>query len=133
MASATIDQAYGTFILGKVAVTALIGTRFYYVEAPQKVAYPYGTYQVISDPHMPFAFGDELAGQVRIQTNVFHTDRYSALSICDTIRDQVHLDPGAWDSVVIHSAMASGTIVRKDPSIDVYHAMFDIIVVYRDV
>ena len=113
-------------------MTALISTRFHYLMAPQKETYPYGTYQVISDPHLPFAFGDEHVGQARIQTNIWHTDRFAALSICDTIRDQVHLDAGDWDGIVIHSAMASGTLVMREQDIDVYHAMFDIIVTYRD-
>jgi hypothetical protein len=130
--SSTIDQAYGTHILGKGAVTALISTRFYYIQAPQQATYPFGTYYLVSDPHEPFSFAQKLSGQCRIQTNVYHTNRYSALSTCDTIRDQVHLDAGPWDSLVIHSAVASGTIVRKVPDMDVYHAMFDILVTYVD-
>ena len=45
---ATIEAAIYARAVSQSAITALIGTRFYPLHAPEDVAFPYSTYQVVS-------------------------------------------------------------------------------------
>lgn len=133
MASSTIDQAIGVYVKASTEVQDVVGARVFYVEAEQGTDKPYVVYFVVDDPHTPHSFDASLTGQARVQFNSYSTSRYTALSLSDKIRDRLHLtDATAMDSVVVYSAMCTGSVVMREPEQDIFAARFDAIVEYED-
>ena len=133
MASSSIEQGLKAYTLDAATVTNKIGQRMYFVEAPQGSTYPYATYRVISDPHDPESFDYVNAGQARVQISVWDKDRYNAQATAQVIRDRIQHYQGTMDGVTVTFVMASGTIVTKEPSQNIYHAHFDAMIQYHDV
>ncbi len=133
MASSSIEEGLKTYILADANITAEIGQRLYFVEAPQGESYPYATYRVISDPHDPESFGNVNTGQPRIQISVWDKDRYNAQKIAQKIRNRIQHYQGTMDGVTVTFLQATGTIVMKEPNQNIYHALFDALIQYNDV
>ena len=70
-----------TFLRARAAITAIVGARSYWLQAPQGATLPYITYQCVSgDPDQP------LDGQSRLSKPVYQIDGF-------------HSDPNAIDAL----------------------------------
>ena len=131
MASNTIEQAVGVRLTSSTAVSARVGKRVYFVEAEPNCAYPYITYSVISDPHIPFALGNEKTGQPRVQIDVWAKDRYDALAIGNHVRDSLRFR-STLDGIAVYWSQCTGPLLMREPDKAVYHAVVDAQISYKE-
>jgi len=132
MASSNIEQALYVYVSSSTAVADKVGKRIYLAKAETGTARPYVVYQTISDPHMPFAFGQPYSGQPRVQFSVFDDDRYNALTVAHVIRKRLRFYQGAMDGITVHNLTVGGTVLLPEPDQDIYQATFDVQPVYID-
>ena len=133
MASATIEEALHYTLVNEATVTAEVGTRIYWEEAPQRTSYPYLTFFTVSNPYGAIAFGRTDAGDARIQINIYSPNEYEALRIGDIVRDALDQTSGDWDGVTIVRVMCSATHCLKVPDQDIYMGTFDALILYEDI
>lgn len=131
MASNTIEQAVGVRLTSSTAVNSHVGKRVYFTQAEVDCAYPYITYATISDPHMPFALGNQNTGQPRIQIDVWSDDRYEALEVANHVRDALRFQT-TLDGVTVYWSQCSGPILVRDPNQAVFHAVVDAQISYKE-
>jgi len=132
VASNSIEQALYVYLTSSTALTTLVGNRVYLAKAEVDSARPYVVFTTVSDVHAPFAFGEANSGQPRVQFSVFHSNRYSALSIAHTIRKRLRFYSGSMDGMTVHSLTVGGTLLMADPEQDVFQATFDVMPIYID-
>jgi hypothetical protein len=132
VASNSIEQALHTYLRASTAIHDLVGHRIFFAEAEESSVRPYVTYNVVSDPHASFAFGSADSGQARVQFNVFHTDRYSALTVAHAIRKRLRHYSGSMDGITVHKLTVTGTVLLRENDKDVFMATFDALPVYID-
>ena len=73
---ATIKDGLMTFLLGKTAITSLVGRRIYFHRAPQDEAFPYIVIQRVSNPGHP-----HMTNQSKMASPTFQFDIYSETSV----------------------------------------------------
>jgi len=133
VASNSIEEALHYHLVNDATVIAEVGTRIYWLEAPQGATKPFVTYFVVDDPFSPLAFGRDDAGHARVQFNIFDKNRTEALRIGDIVRDSLDQHSGDVDGVTVVYIMCSGTHGMKVPGQNIYMATFDAMCRYDDI
>lgn len=110
----------------------VVGDRIYFAEADESVARPYLVYNVISDPHVSFAFGEPNSGQARVQFSVFSSNRYTALNAAHAVRKKLRHYSGTMDGITVHKLDVTGTILLRETDQDYFMATFDALPIYID-
>lgn len=132
MAANTIEQALHTKFTASTDVHDEVEDRIYWLEAPQKATFPYVSYFLVTDPHEPFAFRNDTAGNPRFQFNVYaKNDKYEALRIANKMRSEVEKYSGTMDGIETILIKCTGTVCDKMPDEhNVYRGMFDANIIY---
>ena len=89
-------------------LTALIGTRFYNVQAPQKTATPYVTFQIVSADRV-HVMGRDSLGRPRVQMDSWGMNRQEA----ENVNAQVVAAFNRWSGTV-SSVVVKDTITLSD-------------------
>ena len=131
MASNTIEQAVRVKLTSSTAIHDHCGDRVFFVEAERDAAMPYLTYSVVSDPHMPFALGNQNTGQPRIQVNAWGPDRYVVLELANHVRDALRFQT-SLDGMTVYWSQCTGPVVMRDPNESVYHGIVDALIQYKE-
>lgn len=131
MASNTIEQAVHVRLTSSTAIHDHCADRVYFVEAERDTAMPYLTYHVVSDPHTPFALGNQNTGQPRVQVNVWDDDRYNTLEIANHVRDALRWQT-SLDGLTVYWSQCTGPVVMRDPNESVYHGIVDALIQYKE-
>ena len=89
-------------------LTALIGTRFYNVQAPQQTAMPYVTFQIVSADRV-HVMGRDTLGRPRVQMDSWGHDRQEA----ENVNAQVVAAFNRWSGTVA-SVVVKDTVTLSD-------------------
>jgi hypothetical protein len=131
VASNTIEQAVGVRLTSSTDVYDHVGKRVYFVQAEVNCAHPYITYSVVSDPHMPFALGNQNTGQARVQIDVWSRDRYEALNVGNHVRDSLRFR-STLDGVTVYWSQCTGPVLMREPDQAVFHAVVEAQISYKE-
>ena len=128
----TIQASLNAYVKASTAVVDQIGSRFYYLQAPDGSTTPYAVFVDVDDPHAPHSFDKTDAGQIREQINVYSTSRYAVLDAADAIRDRLDQYTGTMSSMDVEMVMCSGIILIPQPDEERFQASFDAMVTYYE-
>ncbi len=88
-------------------LTALVGTRFYNVQAPQKTTMPYCTFQIVSSERV-HVMGRDSLGRARVQVDSWGSEREDA----EDVNTQVVAAFNRWGGTVA-SVIVKDTIITS--------------------
>ena len=135
--AATVDslqEALQAYFVNQATVTAVVGTRIFWLEAPQGTTFPYVTYMVTSDPHTPFTFGRTDTGQAVVRVNVYHKkSKAGALRIANIVRDSINQYSATFRTMVFEAVYCDRPQTAKVFDQNAYVSGFDMLVQYDDV
>lgn len=66
----TVEQSLDTLLKADTALTAIVGTRIYWIKAAQLITTPYLVYTIVSDTDAAFAFADTNTGTALVQFDI---------------------------------------------------------------
>jgi len=133
--SSYIEQALVTLLRSSSSsseVYAELGKKVFFAEAEAQTAKPYAVLHTVSDPHVPFAFGEANSGQPRTQISVYDDARFNAMEIAHKIRKRLRFYSGSMDGITVRSLTVGGTVLLRDPDENVYQASIDVLPIYID-
>lgn len=98
-----------------VGLTALIGTRFYNVQAKQNTAMPYCTYQIVSGDRT-HVMGADTLGRPRVQIDSWGSEREDAEAVNAQVLAAFDRWSGTLAGVVVDSTvvLSDGVDVQSD-------------------
>ena len=116
------------YLVADTATHDVIGDRIYWADAPQRATMPYMSYFVTDDPHSEFTFTNLDAGQAMLSVNIYSSNRFTALSVGNTVRDRLEMYQGAMNNTTMEYIRCGGVRVSKLD--DNYRGTFDMMVNY---
>jgi hypothetical protein len=118
VAANSIEEAIVTKILSLTTVTAYIGARIYWMDAPQgTTTYPYIVLGTISAPNEAQSIGQK-GGQPLIQVSVWHRNKQNGLDLGNALIEGLDHFSGTVDGYSIKYITATGPTALRDPDYD---------------
>ena len=131
---ASLQEALHVHFVNQATVTDVVGNRIFWLRAPQETTFPYVTYMVTSDPHVPFAFGRTDAGQAVVRVNTYHKkSKVGALRIAGIVRDSINQFTGTVQGLTMEAVYCDRPQSAKVFDQNAYVSGFNMLVQYDDV
>lgn len=129
-----VDEAVYKRLSGFAALTALVpAARITPVRASQTGAYPYVTYQVISDNVYPAMSRDAVPHRARVQVNSFHKDFTAMRAVDAQVRAALSRFRGTSGTVTVQDIFEDTVQDLDAPEVGdgVFHRARDFIIFYE--
>lgn len=111
----SIHDSLYTKIAATTGITDVISTRFYPMQAPTsaRTAFPYATYQRISEEHLHHTRAAAGLCNALIQIDIWDDDIVQCYTVADAFRAALHgMTTATWGSLAIKRVLLQG--VRDD-------------------
>jgi hypothetical protein len=116
-----IQETLRTYLSDYAGLKALIGTRFYAVQAPHKTDAPYCVYRTISNPP-EYTHSGKDGSHARFQVSCFAETYKAALQVAEQVINALH----AWPhSDEVKSVFVNDTQDLYDDTTKMYHVPVD--------
>lgn len=127
-----IEQAILDELIGTSGVTDLVGTRIYYVKAPQNVTTPYVVFTKVSAPREHDHDGSAGLVGARFQFSVFAKTYYETKQIAVQIQTVLQAYSGTMGEVVVNGAFYQNEVDFWEEDTKLYHVACDYLIWYNE-
>ncbi len=112
------EAAVRALLIADAAVGAAVGTKVFPIEAPQDTAYPYVTYQLISDPAAGVMGGPSGYHDAHIQITAWATGYEAARALASKCRVALDAKHGNYGGVNVNGILCTnrGTDTPAPPA-----------------
>lgn len=134
MGAKVIEQAIYEKIRASTDITGALGSvnQVQYMTAAQETSLPYIVISKVSDPHDPMYYDITLAGQARIQIDLFHGNKFTGAELNRKIWKEVQFFSGTQSTIDIDWIRVQNERVLVQEDQDCFHFITDILVEYED-
>ena len=127
-------KAVYNILTSNTALNTAVGSRISPLRLPQAVTLPAISYYQVSLIANNTQSGYSKSDFARVQISIFATTLTECLSVADKTRSAMQINPGTFNSVVVHQAKFDNEVLLSDDSAGeegVYHIAQDYIINYN--
>lgn len=124
----TIEQAVKVFLLTKVGITNIVGTRINYATLPQGPTYPYLTFFRVSNT----AQHDIDVGAVLFQFDSWALTYIAVVELAIQVKKALQREKSVMTTITVIQGVYRGEDYQYEPDTKLHHIATDIEVFYRE-
>lgn len=130
--TADVEDAVYSRLSNFTALTALVGTRIFFIQMPQGVAYPAVVFQRITTAR-PSAMGSDIGiARARFQVSVFGDVAIAVRDAAQQVRAALQRWNGLEAGITILATFMEDEQDLKNPDVDVFQRLIDVEVNHRE-
>ncbi len=105
-----IEKAIYALLKARPELVALVGTRIYPVKAPDRTAYPYLCYSIITDQSFNAMSRDAVPHRARVQVSSYHQDWKQVQAVDEQVRLALSRKRGTAGSATVQDIFEDGVV-----------------------
>ena len=124
----TIEIAIKTFLLGKVAITNIVGTRIYYATLPQGPTYPVLSFFRINK----ISEHDIDKADAYLQFDSWATTYIGAIELANEVRKALQREKGIFGGIAIIQGVYQNEDYQFESDTLLHHVASDFKIIYKE-
>ncbi len=127
-----VEKAIVAVLKANAALTALVSTRVYPIQAPQNVTAPYVTLFRVSADRESAMGADIGIVRARVQVNSWGTTYADAKNVAEAVRGALQRYSGTSASIQVLDVFLLSEQDLHEPEVPMYHVATDVEAIYRE-